>query len=87
MPETRRIPPLVYRHSRLDLKNPGEWCIGRAEEPGRFVVLVCFCGHQIGARDHRILKQEPLTLEPSLVCPEEGCGAHFYVRNGAIEAT
>lgn len=32
---------------------------------------------------HRIVSRDPLTIHGSIICPG-GCGAHYYVTNGAI---
>lgn len=36
---------------------------------------------ELGGTHHRLIDLDPLTLEPSLLCPQ-GCGKHGFIRKG-----
>lgn len=52
---------------------------------GRYVMIACpKCGKWCGASAHRIVNDDPLTLEPSLRCVEDDCDAHYWVAQGHV---
>ena len=44
------------------------------------------CGDDILVSDHTITENDDgtITIEPSLVCPTEGCSGHFFIEKSEI---
>lgn len=55
-------------------------CRGWTEEDGTVVVKVCAPALQLDNGGHRIELDDPLTISPSILCPD--CGTHGFIRNG-----
>lgn len=80
---------IIYR-----VLQPGDKVTG---EPGLFVdfkdgqpqTMWCpKCGKagQLGDHHVDVLRSgEAVTITPSLICPREGCGAHYWVKAGKVE--
>lgn len=43
-------------------------------------VVICAPALQIENGGHRVVQRSPLTIEPSILCPD--CGTHGFVRDG-----
>ncbi len=75
---------LTRRQRISELTSPGDWI-----RVSNGIVLACpYCG-QLMACEHRVVSEDPLTLEPSVVGPGidlfvKHCGHHFFVRNGEV---
>ena len=78
-----------------NLDNPGDWCIvGNALNP--VVCMACpVCGGIFVCKDHKIEKEDPLTLSPSVVGPDSAstmarmevlapCKHHFLIKDGNV---
>lgn len=49
--------------------------------------IKCFeCGQEVLVMNHQIYENPDgtITIQPSLVCPTEGCTAHYYIENSNI---
>lgn len=55
-------------------------CKGWTEEDGTVVTKVCAPALQLDNGGHRIESDDPLTVSPSILCPD--CGTHGFIRNG-----
>jgi len=43
------------------------------------------CGHSAGLADHVVtISGDIVNIEPSLICPNGACVAHYHIRNGEI---
>jgi hypothetical protein len=73
-----------------ELDKPGDYCIAQ----GSVVIMACpVCAGIFVCKDHKVEKEEPLTLMPSVVGPETAstasnwqilapCKHHFMVKDG-----
>jgi hypothetical protein len=60
-------------------------CKGWTEDDGTVVVKVCAPALQLDNGGHRIESTDPLTVAPSILCPD--CGLHGFIHDGRwIEA-
>jgi hypothetical protein len=59
-----------------DLK-PGTWTGGKTPT-GRTALFCCTNGHIGSLSDHEILPDG--TVNPSVVCPHEGCNFHEFIK-------
>ena len=81
---------LVAPEKRFILK-PGEGYVTNLTTDGitkRVLWMCCtVCEQTILASDHTITEHSDgtITIEPSLVCPTEGCTAHFFIKRNVIE--
>jgi hypothetical protein len=77
---------LTQKAHRSEFENPGDYCI--TSPPS--VILSCpFCGRVMSC-SHQIIKENPLTINPSVVGPHnadqhEDCGHHFFVKEGDVK--
>jgi hypothetical protein len=64
----------------------GDYMVTRRSDGTKGIIMNCpRCGSYASSSEgHVILTENPLTMEPSFVCPHEGCGAHYFVKNGQI---
>lgn len=75
---------LTMRRHVSELKSPGDYA-----RVSNGVVLSCpFCG-QLMACTHKVVSEDPISIEPSIVGPGldqfvKHCGHHFFVRNGEV---
>ncbi len=73
---------------------PGEAYISNLVEKDRFVKkflwIACYlCGLEAPTLSHTLTENSDgtVTISPSLMCPKEGCPAHYYIRNSKLELT
>lgn len=51
-----------------------------------FIMNCPRCGVQASSSEgHTVESRNPLTVSPSFVCPHKGCGAHYFVKSGAVQ--
>lgn len=81
---------LLKKDHVRDLIGPGTYCIATCNGE-RHVVMRCPACSQIMFCLHKVITEDPLTLQPSVVGPqnlaagEVCCGHHFFVTNGYVE--
>ena len=44
------------------------------------ITVICAPALQLDNGGHRVAQSDPLTIEPSILCPD--CGTHGFIRNG-----
>ena len=90
--------PLLEKRHISELKSPGDFCFVNAlsipsdwtSPKIKHVILSCpFCG-LLMVCGHKIISEQPLSLSPSIVGPENSsqslnCNHHFHVEGGVVK--
>ena len=74
------VPHLLGESYRVLFYEDGRACFEHRCDRGERGVIICAPALQIDGGGHQIVQEDPLTITPSILCPD--CGTHGFITNG-----